>query len=137
MTLTRDEKTALAEYRIQKAKSIYEDALFNLKSGRYATAVNRSYYAVLAAARALLVLRGVDPVTHSGCKTMLSLHFVKPGLLSKDMVEDFKILLAMRTDLDYGDFEEVDKQKAEDSLRRAERFLKRAGEVVRTLIAEM
>jgi len=65
--------------------------------------VNRSYYAVLSASRALLILKGVDPATHSGCKTMLSMHFVKPGLLSRDMLEDFKILLAMRTDLDYGD----------------------------------
>ena len=122
---------------IRKARSLYDDALFNLNGGRYATAVNRGYYAVLAASRALLILKGIDPETHSGCKTMLSLHFVKTGLLSRELIEDFKTLLARRTDLDYGDFEEIDSEKAGDSINRAEKFISNAEEIRKALINEM
>ncbi|OGF67406.1 MAG: hypothetical protein A2Y62_20350 [Candidatus Fischerbacteria bacterium RBG_13_37_8] len=33
--------------------------------------VNRSYYAAFAAARAVLILFGIDPKTHNGVKTMI------------------------------------------------------------------
>jgi uncharacterized protein (UPF0332 family) len=36
----------------------------------------------LNAARALLILEGVNPETREGVITMLSLRFAKPGLLS-------------------------------------------------------
>jgi uncharacterized protein (UPF0332 family) len=39
--------------------------------------------------------------------------------------------------VDYGDFEEVDKEKAEDSLLRAERFLKKAVSLQKSLIDQL
>lgn len=136
MTLTLEEKRTLAEYRIRKAREIFEEARFNFENSKYATAVNRSYYAVLNAARALLILKGVDPVSHSGCKTMLSLHFVKHGLIDTQYVEYFKTLLSRRTDVDYGDFEVVDKEKAEDSLNKAYKFLIMAEKLLERLITD-
>jgi|Deesub1362A_J573_1020465.scaffolds.fasta_scaffold26120_2 uncharacterized protein (UPF0332 family) len=137
MTLSREEKKILSEYRMEKARKALEDGKFNLKHGKFSVAVNRFYYVALNAARALLILKGVDPTTHSGIKTMLSMHFVREGLLEKDTVEDFKALLLRRTDVDYGDFEEVDKEKAEDSLLRAERFLKKAVSLQKSLIDQL
>ncbi len=125
MTLSAQEKKILSDYRMKKAEEMLADARFNLEHGRYATSVNRSYYAMLNAARALLILKGIDPATHSGCKTMLSMHFVREGLLENSFVEDFKVLLSRRTDIDYGDFEVVDEEKARDSLKKAERFIQR------------
>lgn len=58
MTLSAEEKKALADYRIKKAKEIFEEAKFNFENGKYATSVNRSYYAILNAVRALLILKG-------------------------------------------------------------------------------
>ncbi len=126
MTLSKDEKKALSEYRMQKAREMLDDAEFNLNHGRYATSVNRSYYAVLNATKALLILMGIDPSSHVGCKTMLVMHFVKTGFMDNSYVEDFKLLLSRRTDLDYGDFETVDKDKALDSFEKASKFLKEA-----------
>ncbi len=137
MTLSREEKKTLSEYRMTKARKALDDGRFNLEHERFSVAVNRLYYAVLNAARALLILKGVDPMTHSGIKTMLSMHFVREGLLDREMVEDFKTLLARRTDVDYGDFEDIDRHRAEDSLIRAERFLKKAMEIQRNLMNQM
>lgn len=125
MTLSAEEKKILSDHRIRKALEMLEDARFNLEHGKYATSVNRSYYATLNATKALLILKGIDPTTHSGCKTMLSMHFVREGLLENSFVEDFKVLLSRRTDIDYGDFEVVDEEKAIDSFKRAERFIQR------------
>ena len=51
---------------------------------------------------------------------MLSLRFVKPALLSKDILKKFELLLTRRTDVDYGDFEIVEAADAEDSFKSAE-----------------
>ncbi len=80
-----------------------------------------------------MILKGVDPVSHSGCKTMLSLHFVKPGFIDEKFIEYFKILLSRRTDVDYGDFEEINKDKAKDSLEKSYEFLTMAEKLVNEL----
>lgn len=102
-----------------------------LGEGRHKTAVNRSYYAALAAIRSLLILEGADPETHDGVITPLSLRFVKPGLLSVPFVKSFKLLQSRRADVDYGDLDTIGKDDAEDAVRTAEEMIHQA-EVVRT-----
>lgn len=137
MTLSSEEKRVLASYRIKKTKEILEGAKFNFENGRYATALNRSYYAVLNAARSLLILKGKDSASNSGVKTMLSLHYVRTGLLSVQYIDYFKILLSRRTDVDYGDFEEIDREKAEDSLKKAQEFLLKAERLINELSTDL
>jgi uncharacterized protein (UPF0332 family) len=117
MTLGPEDKKTLSEVRIAKAYRLLEDADANCKDGRYETSVNRSYYAALTAVRAILILEGIDTESHKGAITMMSLRFVKPGLLSRDIVKKFELLLSRRTDVDYGDIEVIDSSDAEDSLR--------------------
>jgi hypothetical protein len=124
MTLQPEDKINLSKARISKAMDFLDDARLNLEKKRLMTSVNRSYYAVLHAVRALLILEGVDPRTHEGVITMLSLRFVKPGLLSTDAIKDFKILLSRRTDVDYGDFESIDLEDAEDSVKKADELIR-------------
>lgn len=123
MTLGPEDKKALSNVRMAKAREFLEDARANYLEGRYKTAINRSYYAALSAARSALILEGANPETHDGVVTMLSLRMVKPGLLSIDLIKKFKTLLSRRTDVDYGDFETVDKTEAEDSIRITEEIL--------------
>ena len=117
MTLAPEDKKALSDIRITRAYEFLEDARANYNEGRYKTSVNRSYYATLNAVRAILILEGVNPETHEGVITMLSLRFIKPGLLPVDVIKIFKTLLSRRTDVDYGDFETISAADAEDSLR--------------------
>jgi len=117
MTLEPQDKKALSAVRMAKAYEFLEDARANLKEGRYKTAINRSYYAALSAARAILILDGANPETHEGVITMLSLRFIKPALLPVESVKRFKVLLSRRTDVDYGDFETTNKADAEDSVK--------------------
>ena len=124
MTLEMEEKKALSEIRMTKALEFLEDAKVTFSSGRYRTSVNRSYYAALNAIRALLILEGSNPVSHEGIVTMLSLKFIKPGLVPVDVIKKFKTLMVRRTDVDYGDFDTIDTSEAEDSLRTTEELIK-------------
>ena len=127
MTLSGGDKKALSEIRFEKASEFLEDAQANLEESRFNTAINRSYYAALSAVRALPILEGVNPETHTGAVTMMSLRFVK----------SFKILLSRRADVDYGDFERITVSEAKDSLVKSEKILEQINAVRKKLIEEL
>lgn len=124
MTIESTYKKSLSDMRMAKAYEFLEDARANFKEGRYKTSINRSYYAVLNTARSLLILKGTNLQTHEGILTMLGLRFIKPGILSIDVFKKFKMLFSRRTNVDYRDFETIDKADAEDSIKTAENIIK-------------
>ncbi len=131
--LSVEEKRSLSDLRAEKGREALSDAINNFNAGMYKTSVNRSYYAVLHSARSLLILKGIDPSRHDGIKTMLGLHFIKTDLLPKEIIEIFKELMVLRTDVDYGDLEFIGKDEAEKALSRTKRFV----EIVEGLRKEM
>ncbi|GAB4220813.1 MAG: hypothetical protein Kow00102_10670 [Spirochaetota bacterium] len=134
MTLSSEDKKTLSQFRLQKAKEFLDDAQKNFDDGRYRTSVNRSYYAALNAARALLILEGANPETHDGVITMLSLRFVKKGILPSEVIKSFKLLLSRRTDVDYGDFDSIDKEDALVSLNDAKTFIAAIEQAMKKII---
>lgn len=137
MILDIKDKKTLSDARMEKAKEFLADARATYNDKRYRTSVNRSYYAALNAARAILILEGASPETREGTVTMLSLRFIKTGILPVEIIKKFKILLSRRTDVDYGDFDTIDNAEAEDSLKSAEEVIE-AIDLARTkLIAEL
>ena len=137
MTLSADDKRSLSDLRFEKAQAALEDARANLEQDRLGTSVNRSYYAALGAVRSLLILEGVSPESQAGAVTMLSLHFIKTELLSITIVKHLKTLLSRRADVDYGDFESITRDEAEDSVARAEETLTAIDELRSRLAAEL
>jgi uncharacterized protein (UPF0332 family) len=123
VTLDRDDKKNLSDIRMEKAREFLHDAENNLKEGRFRTSINRSYYSVMNGARSLLILEGLNPETHDGITTMLSLHFIKKGLLPVEIIKIYKTLLSRRTDVDYGDFDAIDSSETEDSAKSAAKAL--------------
>lgn len=136
MALTLDEKINLSKLRIDKAHINLKDAEDMFKQGKYGLTINRSYYAILSASRSLLILKGIDTASHDGAKTMLSLHFVKEDYLPKNVIDSFRILLARRTDVDYGDFSETSVEEAEDSLNKAREFVSQVENAITCLKSE-
>lgn len=72
MNLDKNDKISLSDIRFEKAREFLKDAKANLKESRLKTSINRSYYSVLNSVRALLILKGVNPETHSEAITTLS-----------------------------------------------------------------
>jgi uncharacterized protein (UPF0332 family) len=112
MTIEPKDKKSLSDVRMARAYEFLDDARATFEEGRHKTSINRSYYAVLSAARAILILEGVNPETHDGAATMLGLRFIRPGILPVEIAKNFKVLLSRRTDVDYGDFDTMGKIEA-------------------------
>jgi|MudIll2142460700_1097286.scaffolds.fasta_scaffold188505_3 uncharacterized protein (UPF0332 family) len=136
MTLEQKDKISLSDIRMKKAYEFLQDAKANSEDGRYNTSINRSYYAALYAVRSILILEGANPETHEGVITMLSLRFIKSKLLPVDIIKNFKTLLSRRTDVDYGDFETIDKAESEDSTLLAEEIITTTDHVRKEIIAK-
>ena len=137
MKLTGEEKRTLSEVRMKKSFEFLDDAKASLEQKRLRTAVSRAYYSALNAARALLILEGSNPETHEGIITMLSLHFVKKGLLPVEVIKNYKFLLAVRKDVDYGDFDEIDFEDAENAVKKCERIVAQIDALRKKLLEEM
>ena len=134
---TAEEKISLSDIRFEKSKTMLDDAKKSYEAEMYKTSVNRSYYTILHVARSLLILKGVDLLCHDGIKTMLSLHFVKPQLLSQEAIKIYTNLLSMRTDVDYGDFEYISKEDAKESYEEAQKFIEMIESIKKKLQEEL
>lgn len=102
--LSPEERNALIEYRLERSEEALEEGAYNARGGYYNMAVNRLYYAAFYAVSALMLSRGINAATHAGIKTLLSLHFVKPGLLPVEHGKTFMTLFENRQSGDYEDF---------------------------------
>lgn len=134
MILEIGDKKAISDTRMEKAREFLADARATYDEKRYRTSVNRAYYAALNAVRAILILEGANPETHDGAVTLLSLRFVKTGILPVDVIKKFKVLLSRRTDVDYGDFDSTGSAEAEDSLRSCEEIIRMIDDARRKII---
>lgn len=137
MTLRQEEKDSLSRYRIEKAKKILEDARLLLEENRFESSVNRSYYAALTAAKAVLILFGVDPKTHEGVKAMLGKKLILAGHASSEYGKWFRSLKGDREEVDYADYVSIDRAEADAAFTSAERFVEESRRLVEKLRKEL
>lgn len=103
-SLSTEDRQSLVAYRIQRSFETLKEADYNAAGNYFNTAVNRLYYAAYYAASALMLANGIEANTHTGIKTMLSLRFVKPGILDTIHGRTFMTLFENRQSGDYEDF---------------------------------
>ncbi len=81
-----DYSVASSDYRLEKAKDLLAQAELLLKDKRFDGCVNRSYYTIFSAIRAMLALAGIDSRKHSGVISFFDRYtdpiLVFPGILS-------------------------------------------------------
>ena len=99
-----ESRKALIDYRLQRAVETLKEADYNAAGNYFNTAVNRLYYAAFYATSALMLAYEVECSTHSGIKSMLSLKFVRTGLLARKHGKTFMQLFENRQTGDYEDF---------------------------------
>jgi uncharacterized protein (UPF0332 family) len=66
---------------------------------------------------------------------MLSLHFIKKGLLPVKLGKTYRELLSLRSDVDYGDFDEAGKYEVGESFETAQDAIGKIDEVRKRLYA--
>lgn len=113
----------LAKYRMERAKEMLEAAEGNLNIHQYKTSINRSYYAVFHAMRALNILKGFDSSKHSGVIAFFNREYLKTEILDKALSVIIKNSSFLREKSDYDDFFIASKKEAETQVSEARIFL--------------
>ena len=103
MKLSEEEKKAIVQYRIERAKDTLLDVHISIQYSRWNNAANRLYYACFYAAIALLMKDGYEARTHNGVKTLLGLHYVKNGIIAEELNQAYRKMFNLRQTGDYDD----------------------------------
>lgn len=103
MSLSFDERKAVVEFRIEKARRAFEQAQGVVELQYWETIANRLYYAAYNAVSAMLIAYGYTAHSHDGVIHLFGQHFVKPGLVDSKDGKLYHHLFSMRLTGDYDD----------------------------------
>ena len=113
----------LARHRFRKAHDHLKSAQILFDAEMYDDSLSRSYYAMFAAARALLALKQLDSKKHSGVLSLFNPPFVKTGIFARAAGRSISKTRIRRESSDYTDFYLVSREEAETQLEAAENFI--------------
>lgn len=100
-------------------------------SDNYKSAVNRSYYAVFHAMRAVLAFDEIDMKHHSGIISEFRKRYIKTGVFDTSLSEIISLLFDIRTDSDYDDFFVISKEEVSEQIKNSEIFIAAVREYLR------
>ncbi len=119
------DRSDLAKYRINRARETLSEISLHIENKLWNTAVNRLYYACYYAVIALLVDRKISTTTHAGVRRMFGFHFVKTGIIEKDLGKFYSDIFDMRQTGDYEDYMDFTKEDVLDLLPMAQKLISR------------
>ena len=102
--MTPGDRKDLILYRLERAKSTLKEVNLLVENNLLNTAVNRLYYSCYYAVHAILLSHDLAPQTHSGIRHQFGLHFIKTGLIDKELGKYFSDIFDKRQSGDYSDF---------------------------------
>lgn len=108
---------------MERAKEMLSAAEGNLEIGQYKTSLNRSYYAIFHAMRAMNILKGFDCSKHSGVIAYFNKEYIKEGIMDKELSVIIKSSSFLREKSDYDDFFIIGRKETENQLASARIFL--------------
>jgi uncharacterized protein (UPF0332 family) len=122
---------SLARVRIARARATLDDADALIEGKRWNGALNRLYYAVFYAARALLATQNLDSSRHSGVISLFQQHFVRTGRVPQETARALPRLFEKRQTTDYGDYSEATRDEVASLRVQAEGFLHACEDILR------
>ena len=109
----------VSRYRLETAEENLAAAKLLLRENQLKFSVNRSYYSIFHAMRAVVILDGFDPKKHSGIIAYFNAHYVKTGVFPPDISKCVDTAIRMREKSDYMDFFVVSRDDAEEQIQKA------------------
>ena len=109
----------LSKYRLESAESTYRIARLCFENNGYKDAVNRSYYAVFYALRAVLAVEGVDFKRHKDVVAYFNQKYVATEIFLCLLGKKIGRLKTLREDCDYDDFYVIERDEVLEQLRTA------------------
>lgn len=113
----------ISNNRIKKAKENLSAAKELYKAGFNNFSINRSYYAVFNAIRAVNALDKFDSSKHSGVISYFNQNYVKTKIFKDDTSKIIKKSSLLREKSDYEDFYEASKDDAKTCIKDAEKLI--------------
>lgn len=98
------------KYRIELARDTIEEVKTHIENKFWNTAINRMYYACFYAVGALLLKNNIAVSSHPGVRQKFGEHFVKTGIIERDIAKHFTELFEKRHKGDYNDFFDFDEE---------------------------
>ena len=123
MELTKEERKAIVQIRIEKAKKAFAEIALLTDNALWQTAANRLYYACYYVVTALLTQNGIIAKTHQGVINQFGLHFVITGIMSQQEGRLFKDLFELRQVSDYADWITLNEGDIIPKIEPAEKFI--------------
>ena len=114
--------TSYVLYRLETAKDELENAKLMYEYGRYKASINRSYYSIFHAMRAVLAIDRVDFKKHSGVISYFMKEYIKSGIFDKRYSNIIRKASAARNNSDYEDFYQAEPEEALQQYNEAEDF---------------
>ena len=106
-----------------KALESIEESQLALENEKYNLSINRSYYAVFYATKALLIKKGIETKKHSGTIHKFGLEYVVNGNFDSEIAKSLKNLENDRTNADYDVHLIFSKEDALYDLKNAQTFI--------------
>ncbi len=123
--LPDNDRMALANYRINKAKDCLKAAKILLDDECYSDSANRSYYAVFHSINALYALQDIGFKKHSGVMSYFNQYYIKTGIFEKIYGRIANKAFELRKSSDYADFYIVSKKEIIEQYENAVVFVDR------------
>ncbi|HHY71125.1 MAG TPA: HEPN domain-containing protein [Thermoanaerobacterales bacterium] len=107
-----DDEKVLSNYRLQRAEEDLKSSKILFQNNLYKQAVNRSYYAIFHATRAVLALDKFDSRKHSGIIAYFNQHYIATDKIETEYSKILMSAQKIRNSSDYDDFYIVSKEEA-------------------------
>lgn len=117
----------LSAHRFNRAKEELQTAVLLMQNESYRQSINRSYYAIFHAVRAVNALDGFDSSKHSGVIAHFNQQYVKTGIFEKEASKIIRGASELREQADYEDFYSATKEEAVSVLNGARGFIDMVG----------
>ena len=114
---------SLSDVRYEHALEDLKAAELLLEKEQYKSAVNRSYYSIFHAIRAVLVYDDIDSKKHSGIISSFQRLYIKTGIFNKEFSKIITDSFEIRSDSDYDDFYVISKEDVINQVSNAKKFL--------------
>ena len=115
----------LSKYRFAVAQEDLDASKLLFCKEKYKPSINRSYYAIFHALRAVTALDGFDSRKHSGIIAFFNRTYVKTGIFDRLVSKNIDKAFRIREKADYQDFFAVSESDAENQIADAEELLNR------------
>jgi uncharacterized protein (UPF0332 family) len=123
MSLQEESRREIVKYRIERAFTALEQAKLNVKINCLEVTANRLYYAAYYAVSSLLIAYQIPAHKHDGNIQQFGLHFVKTGIVSRELGKLLRQLFTMRLTGDYSDHFDLVEEDVLPKIEPTEQFV--------------